>query len=181
MATADFTEQELKTEIWKTIEDYPNYAVSDLGRVKRIVAGPTRPAGKLLNRCIIDGYLCVTLYNLRGRKMLKVHRLVAFAFLPRPDNSKTQINHKDHNRLNPRPENLEWCTAKENRDWCQRAGRHPRGESHGLSTRTEQDIIEIRHRIKTRTGSLKDLAQSLNINYATLLDIHQRRSWKHIP
>lgn len=60
------------------------------------------------------GYLRVDLYDTHGkRKHCKVHRLVADAFIPNPDN-KPQINHLDGNKQNNSITNLEWCTNAEN-------------------------------------------------------------------
>lgn len=61
-----------------------------------------------------NGYEMVTLYDQtrRGRKK-KIHRLVAEAFIPNPDNLPS-INHKDENRTNNRADNLEWCTVAYN-------------------------------------------------------------------
>lgn len=55
------------------------------------------------------GYLCVEL----DKTPKAVHRLIAFAFIPNPEN-KPQINHKDGNKLNNSVDNLEWMTNKEN-------------------------------------------------------------------
>lgn len=63
-----------------------------------------------------QGYLVV---NLQGEKK-RVHRLVAEAFIPNPDNLPV-VNHKDENKSNPSVDNLEWCTYKYNNNYgtCQ--------------------------------------------------------------
>ena len=58
-----------------------------------------------------DGYLCLRVKPCG--KIYKVHRLVAMAFIPNPDN-KPQVNHIDGNKTNNNISNLEWVTAKEN-------------------------------------------------------------------
>jgi carboxypeptidase C (cathepsin A) len=79
-------------EIWKDIEGYEGlYQVSKMGRVQ--------------------------LYkNNKGYKHFQIHRLVAMAFIPNPDNLP-QINHKDENKANNRVDNLEWCTRKYNHNY----------------------------------------------------------------
>ena len=59
------------------------------------------------------GYLTVDLHKNGKGKTHKVHRMVAMAFIPNPDN-KALVNHKDGNKLNNSVENLEWCTYSEN-------------------------------------------------------------------
>lgn len=94
-------------EQWKTIDEMPNYEVSNLGSVRRI------KTGNLLSQQNSNGYRTVTLWNCGKEKRLYVHRLVAIAFLDRCE-SKTEINHKDGNRANNCLDNLEWVTPSEN-------------------------------------------------------------------
>ena len=104
----------MEKEIWKTIEDFPNYEVSNLGRVRN------KKTSKLLTLIPDkDGYLRVHLNN--DRNVKRVHRLVAQAFIPNKTN-KDQVNHKDGDKTNNAVNNLEWCTSKENNDHALKTG-----------------------------------------------------------
>lgn len=96
-------------EVWKTIPEFENYMVSTLGRVKNA------NTGVILKQCDNGrGYKHVGLYNdtVKGKSIM-VHRLVANAFIPNPDNLP-QINHIDENKENNSAENLEWTTSFDN-------------------------------------------------------------------
>lgn len=64
----------------------------------------------------IKGYKRVYLCKGNGGKLLAIHRLVAMAYIPNPDNLP-QINHKDENKENNAVNNLEWCTNKYNSNY----------------------------------------------------------------
>lgn len=106
-------------EIWKPIPKYEDfYEASSLGRIRskdRIRANGIPLKGRVLKpNPERGGYLQVALYRSGEKpKYLKVHRLVASAFLPNPQ-SKEQVNHKNGIRNDNRLENLEWCSCSEN-------------------------------------------------------------------
>lgn len=94
----------------KVIEGFENYTISDDGIVTNIKTnknktGTSNHAG--------NGYLYVDLYKNNKAKRFYIHRLVAKAFIPNPEN-KPQVNHKDGNTKNNTTSNLEWVTALEN-------------------------------------------------------------------
>lgn len=90
------------TEQWKVVPIASNYAVSTRGRVKNIKTGKIRKAN--VNNY---GYMQVGLRS-EGKTIFRlVHRLVADAWLPNPDNL-TGILHKDHNKQNNDVSNLKW-------------------------------------------------------------------------
>ena len=114
-------------EIWKDIVGYENlYQVSNFGRVRslnRTVWNHNGYAPKkgvvLVSRANATGHHTVNLSKNCKSKMFFVHRLVAFAFIPNPDNLPI-INHKDENPSNNSVENLEWCTHKYNMNYGNR-------------------------------------------------------------
>jgi hypothetical protein len=109
-------------EIWKPIAGYEDYyCVSNLGNVrsngKKYVDAMNRVQNRKPKQLKIHvatiGYLCVDL-NANGiSKQKYIHRLIAEAFIPNPDNKPT-VNHIDGNKLNNNISNLEWNTYSEN-------------------------------------------------------------------
>ena len=108
----------MNNEIWKPVLGYEGaYEVSNLGNVRsvdRYVLGQ-RGCKRLIRGVPLEkhknstnNYLLVNLSCGRGPKKHLVHRLVALAFIPNPNNLP-QINHKDENPHNNSVENLEWC------------------------------------------------------------------------
>jgi len=99
-------------EIWKDIEGFEGrYQISNYGNVKSII----RKKHRILSPSIKhNGYLGVNLYD-ENKKMWnkQIHRLVAIAFIPNPDNLP-QVNHIDENKENNHADNLEWCTQNQN-------------------------------------------------------------------
>ena len=91
-----------KTEKWKPVADYPNYEISNLGRV--------RAGQQILKPNNINHYLWV---RLNGHKV-SIHRLMMKTWKPREDAEHMQVNHIDGNKHNNQLDNLEWCTGSEN-------------------------------------------------------------------
>ena len=116
-------------EIWKDIEDYEGYQVSNLGRVRSLDRYNSR--GYWIKGCILKpimdkkGYLTVGLSKNNQRKAFKVHRLVALHFIPNIEN-KPEIDHintiktdntvflNEDGSVNYDKTNLRWVTPKEN-------------------------------------------------------------------
>lgn len=96
-------------EIWKDVKGYEGwYQVSNTGKIKNV------QSNKILKCSYTDrNYLRATLCKNGEYKGFKVHRLVAIAFLPKPESS-FEVNHKDGNKLNNNVNNLEWVSHEQN-------------------------------------------------------------------
>jgi NUMOD4 motif/HNH endonuclease len=104
---------EMSHEEWRDVPGFEGlYKVSNFGEIYSIPRNGTK-GGKLKQHADRYGYKKVVLYKNDKPHYFTVHRLVAEAFLPNPEN-KTQVNHKNSIRTDNRLENLEWVTAKEN-------------------------------------------------------------------
>ena len=101
---------ELTEEIWKDISGYNAYQVSNTGRVRSLKAGVVKILKQISHR---DGYLLVNLCNQDGRKLCKVHRLVAIAFIENSSN-KTCVDHINRVRTDNNANNLRWVDYVEN-------------------------------------------------------------------
>lgn len=108
-------------EIWKDILGYEGkYQVSNRGNVKSLNYRRTGKEKILKGSDDGTGYLRVGLWKDGNAKECTIHRLVAQAFLPNPDNLP-QINHKDEDKYNNCVENLEWCSSQYNMTYNDRA------------------------------------------------------------
>lgn len=123
----------------KKIKDYKNYYITKDGRVYS-----KKPSGlKELAQREINGYKVVKLSKDGKTKNHKVHRLVAIAYIPNPEN-KPQVNHIDENKHNNKVNNLEWNTAKENNNH----GTHNERVSQSLKTSEAAKVANGSRKIK---------------------------------
>lgn len=167
----------IDNEIWKNVEDYDgSYQVSDMGRVA---------SKKLSDKIILkssldsDGYKQVVLSKNNIQKTIKVHRLVALAFIDNPDNLP-QINHLDGDKSNNKTDNLEWISISDNISHAFRTGLKVslKGSQIGNSVLIEKDVKNIRN-LKGKISN-KEIAEQYRVSTATVSNILNLKSWRHI-
>jgi hypothetical protein len=167
-------------EEWKPVVGYEGwYEVSNLGRVKRVMPGKGTKRPILSPYTAKVGYKMVTLSHgtIPTRKKWYVHHLVTEAFQgPRPPDKV--VNHKDAEKVNNLPVNLEYVPQRENVQHACRLGLHPRGERNGHAKLTEEDVREIRELRGAFT--VRELGELYGINSGSISDIQNRKRWRHV-
>jgi predicted XRE-type DNA-binding protein len=170
-------------EEWKTIKEFPDYRISNLGKVKsfkkyhytneRILKSSRDRNG--------DGYLFVNLYINGKSKICCVHRLVLCNFKPIDNHLDFEVNHMDGNKLNNYINNLEWCTKSENEFHAYKLGLKVslKGEDHGRSKLKEDDIKEIRTLLKKGEYSQRRIAEIFNVSQSQISRIKLGQRWDY--
>lgn len=124
MRTGEKLVTDLEGEEWKNINGFENiYVVSNYGRVKHILHKGYQTLR--VPSVSPNGYLKMVLSYKNRRRTVSVHRLVAEAFIPNPQNADT-VNHKDFDKTNNRASNLEWLSCKDNILHAKENGRNNR-------------------------------------------------------
>lgn len=145
-------------EVWKEI-GRTGYEVSDLGRIRH---GNRILAGSYHN----DGYIFTTIKG----DQIPIHRFVANAFIPNPDN-KSEVNHIDGNKMNNSAKNLEWVTRNENTQHAVKNHLQPKGLSAYKRKFTEEQRKEIKELWNSGEFSKREIARKYDVSYTCINDI----------
>lgn len=150
---------------------YNNYLVFKSGDIMSLL-------GHILKGFIDrSGYREVIMNN----RYERVHRMVAEAFLPNPNNLR-DVNHIDGNKLNNNVENLEWASHPQNalHAWKNNLITKNVGEAHHRSKLTNKAVLDIRKQMSEGISTRKELAIKYGVDETTIRDIIVYRTWRHV-
>ncbi len=171
--------EDLPGEIWAWISGYENlYQISTKARVKSFHKGKVKILRQGFN---MNGYPTVSLRKNGKAKTHTVHRLVAEAFIPNPENKK-YIDHIDANRANANIENLRWVTQEENIQASIQNGNYKMGSESPLAKLTEDEVKRIREEYTPydRVYGIRAMARCFNVSISTIADIVHHRNYKNV-
>lgn len=171
-------------EEWRPVIGFEtHYEVSNMGNVRSIDRllknrnGFTlMPGRRLKPRCNRGGYLMVALSKDNKVKACTIHRLVAAAF---HGSSDLTVNHRNHDKLDNRAENLEYMTFAENYEDMISADLNVKGESHHRAKLTEEKVRLMR-RLRSEGVKLAALAKRFQVTETMVSLIVRRKNWTHI-
>ena len=137
-------------EVWRPVVGYEGlYEVSSFGRIRslerraRTANGYRKVPGKIMSpRPHHAGYVCMQFCVGHKRSYKTYHRVVAEAFIPNPE-GLPEINHKNGDKKDNRPENLEWCTRRQNIEHAQLTGLLKTGENHAGAKHSHDQALMV--------------------------------------
>lgn len=169
-------------EEWRDIEGYEGlYQVSNLGRIKALERTVIVPERIMTASTTKNGYSQVRLTKDKEAISILIHRIVAKAFIPNPDN-KPEVNHKAGIKTDNRVSELEWNTKSENQTHSHRVLRKKsnlkpqKGTNNGLSKLNWGDVQEIKALLAIGT-SQRSIAKHYKVSQVTISNIHQNKIW----
>jgi hypothetical protein len=169
-------------EQWRTVADFPDYSVSNLGRVRRDTGGKGATVGRIMTGWTRSGgYLAVKLHRGGAHKNLRIHRLVAFAFIGPAPTGAHEVAHFDGVPANNHVNNLRWATRSENQRDRVRHGTTNRGDRHWKAKLTEGDVRAIRAEYATGLVTQAQIGARYGTCQVNVSDIVNGKLWAHLP
>lgn len=183
-------QKDLNDERWKLIVEFPNYEVSDLGRIRRVNSNTCAVAGHILRIAVHKktGYCYVCLFRERKAYFKTVHSIVLETFLSKRVQNM-QVNHRDGSKVNNRLANLEWVTRSENQKHAYKTGLQkptsmkgkvgPKGERNGQAKLTEQRVKYVRLLLRQRVPQT-EVAARVGVTQSVISNIKCGKIWTHV-
>lgn len=169
-------------EIWKVVEGFPDYSISNLGRIISRKNSRNKFIGSKNQQ---TGYIQVALYNSTTVYKGTVHKLVAEAFIPNPE-KLPEVNHIDGDKSNNSEDNLEWCTKSYNINYGNRNYLVSEKLINGALSKVVEGFDPITYKVMYRFPSTKE-AQRAGFNQGAISNCcrgvrktHKGLSWRYV-
>lgn len=168
-------------EQWRPVPGYEGYYdVSSHGRVRRIRGNSGQQICRQLKlQPMPTGYLKVDLWRDNIGEPRTVHSLVVRAFLGEPPSPEHEVAHWDRDRTNCRLGNLRWATRAGNYDDSRRHGTNAKGERHGNSRLTADDVRAMRA-MRKGGALIREIAVRFGVNRPHAGEIVRGKLWAHV-
>lgn len=181
-------------EDWRVVADFPDYAVSNYGQIKRVKVDALghkltgRPLKAMISK---SGYAKVSLCRDARVFNARVNRIVCAAFHGPAPSPGHHAAHNDGDSLNNHADNLRWVDGRENerdkrahgtaaigeRHWSKlRPDRRAKGEKHGLA-KLNADAVRL---IKNDTRRQRDIANAYGVSQRAIWSIKAGKTWSHV-
>jgi len=200
--------ENLENELWKVIIEFPDYSVSNIGRIKSLKFGKE----KILKQCKDGkGYFCINLYKNGKCKLRKIHILLYETFNNYKLKNNECIHHKDENKENNNFDNFKLMTKSKHRYYHMKydnnlrsmLGKHHtnntkniisktmkekfknkelnlKGENHPRHKLTEEQVIQIKLLLKEGILTQQEIADMFCVSQMTISYIKRGKHWNHI-